>query len=66
MQEYVKRMEQEKDDLMGKIKKAKKIIENVPYGMDKHQIILLAEQIKAMDSYLNCLNERLKYENIKK
>ena len=58
-------MLQEKSDLIAKIKRATKAVENVPYGMNKTQIMLLAKQIKAMGEYLNCLNERLEYEKNK-
>lgn len=62
MRQYLERMLEEKKDLEGKIKKAKKAIENNPFGMDKHQVILLAEQVKAMEVYLGCLNERIKFD----
>lgn len=62
MELYVKRMLQEKDDLTGKIKKAKSAIESNPYGMNKTQMMMLAEQVKYMESYLNILEERLAYE----
>lgn len=65
MKLYVERMKAERENLAGKIKRAKKIIENVPYGMDKTQVLLLVEQIKAMEVYLNCLDERMKYEEEK-
>jgi hypothetical protein len=65
MKLYVERMKAERENLEGKIKRAKKIVENVPYGMDKTQILLLVEQIKAMEVYLNCLDERMKYEEEK-
>ncbi len=65
MKQYVERMKIEREDLTGKIKRAKKVVENVPFGMDKTQVLLLAEQIKAMEVYLNCLDERMKYEEEK-
>lgn len=65
MKLYVERMKAERENLEGKIKRVKKIVENVPYGMDKTQILLLVEQIKAMEVYLNCLDERMKYEEEK-
>jgi hypothetical protein len=65
MPQYYERMVQEKIDLEGKLKKAKKIVEDIPYRMDKTQIVLLAEQIKYMTSYLDCLNERIEYEKVK-
>lgn len=65
MQNYVTRMIQEKEDLQGKIKRAKKVIENIPFGMDKTQIMLLGKQIKIMEEYLDCLSERLVYEENK-
>lgn len=65
MKLYVERMKAERENLEGKIKRAKKIVEDVPYGMDKTQVLLLVEQIKAMELYLNCLDERMKYEEEK-
>lgn len=65
MRKYLERMLEEKKDLEGKIKKAKKTIENNPFGMDKHQVILLAEQVKAMEVYLGCLIDRIEYEEKK-
>jgi hypothetical protein len=65
MKLYVERMKAERENLAGKIKRAKKIVEDVPYGMDKTQILLLVEQIKAMEVYLNCIDERMKYEEEK-
>lgn len=62
MQLYIKRMITEKNDLQAKIKKANCLLANVPFGMNKKQVLLLAEQVKAMEIYLACLNERLKYE----
>jgi hypothetical protein len=62
MKLYVERMIKEKDDLAGKIKKAKSAIESTPYGMNKTQMMMLAEQVKYMESYLNILEERLAYE----
>ena len=65
MKQYVERMHKEKEELERKIKKAKAVIEIVPFGMDKKQILLLAEQVKAMEQYLSVLNERIEYENAK-
>ena len=65
MKQYVERMYTEKEDLERKIKKAKAVIEIVPFGMDKTQIMLLAEQVKAMEQYLSVLNERIAYESKK-
>ena len=62
MQEYVKKMLVEKKDLEGKIKRAKKAVIQPPYGMGKKQIVMLAEQIKPMEEYLECLNSRIDYE----
>lgn len=65
MQQYLERMIKEKEDLEGKIKRAKKAIENPPYGMDKTQSALLVKQIKAMEEYLACLTERIEYDTHK-
>lgn len=65
MKQYIERMIQEKTDLEGKIRKAKKAVEVPPYGTDKHGLLLLGEQIKLMQSYLEKLNERILYEQEK-
>lgn len=52
----------ERDDLSGRIKRAKKAVENPPYGADKHSISLLAQQVKAMSEYLDVLEARIQYE----
>jgi hypothetical protein len=62
MKEYVRRMISEKTELSTRIEKAKKTIEQPPYGMSVEQIRMLSEQVKAMESYLYWLNERLRYE----
>lgn len=62
---YVERMIRESDDLAGKIRRAKRIIENEPRRLDKTQKMLLAEQIKHMQSYAECLAERIEYEKNK-
>ena len=51
MQKYIERMITEKNDLSGKIKRAEVAVQNPPYGSDKHGLLLLAEQIKAMKEY---------------
>lgn len=65
MQEFVKRMITEQTDLKGKIKKAKKAVENPPFGADAEAIRMLAEQLKAMENYLYWLSERIAYEENK-
>ena len=59
MPEYVKRMLQEKEDLEGKIKRAKKAIENQPYGMDQEDMNLLETQVGYMEQYLDVLKRRI-------
>ncbi len=65
MQEYLKRMYSERDELSGRIKKAKKAVENPPFGSDSEGIRMLAEQVKPMESYLYWLNERISHEERK-
>ena len=62
MQKYIERMFTEQKDLEDKIKKAKAALENPPYGSDEKGLKMLAEQVKSMELYLNCLTERIKYE----
>lgn len=59
MQEYVKRMIIEKKELDGRISKAKKAVENPPYGADSESINLLKEQIGFMESYSAVLEKRI-------
>lgn len=59
MPEYVKRMLQEKEDLEGKIKRAKKAIENQPFGTDQEDMNLLETQVGYMEQYLDVLNRRI-------
>lgn len=65
MRKYIERLFVEKNDLEGKIRKAKKVIKVPPYDMDKTQRMLLIEQLKIMEDYLSCLNERIEYEKSK-
>lgn len=62
MKEYVRRMISEKSELSARIARAKKAVEHPPYGMTVEQTRMLSEQVKAMESYLYWLNERLRYE----
>lgn len=62
MQNYIERMITEKKELDGRINKAKKAVECPPYGSDKHGLLLLAEQVKAMQEYSKILSERIDYE----
>lgn len=62
MQEFLKRMCIEKDDLEGKIRKAKKALETPPFGIDSEGISLLKKQLAAMENYLDCLKRRISYE----
>ena len=61
MQEFIKRMLTERDDLKGKISRAKKAIENPPFGADVKSIELLKTQIKPMEEYFSILEQRIEY-----
>ena len=63
MKQYVERMVKEKEDLAGKIKKAKAALEKRPYDMTGTGFELLKIQVKAMEAYQKALNERLEYES---
>lgn len=66
MQKYLEKMFTERTELERRIKKAKNAIENPPYGISKTQLLLLAEQVKAMTEYLTCLNKRIDYDTNEK
>ena len=63
MKLYVERMIKERDDLKGKIKKAKAALENNPFDMKETGKELLTKQVKSMESYLAILNQRIEYES---
>ena len=65
MQKFVERMIEERKDLVGKIKKAENAIANNPFGVDKEDIELLTNQVKAMKEYLVWLEKRLGKEGVK-
>lgn len=65
MQEFVKKMITERDDLKGKIKRVEKAIANPPFGTDKTSIDLLSAQLKYMQGYLSFLEQRIGYEQSK-
>lgn len=62
MQKFVERMITERDDLKGKISKARKAIEAPPFGTDKTDIELLSMQVEAMDTYMFWLEKRINRE----
>jgi|GEM_PF-1297087 len=63
MKLYVERMIKERDDLKGRIKKAKEALENNPFDMTETGEKLLTKQVKTMESYLAILNQRIEYES---
>jgi hypothetical protein len=63
MKQYVERMVREKEDLAGKIKKAKAALEKRPFDMTDIGYELLKKQVEAMETYLNVLNQRIEYES---
>ena len=65
MKKFVEKMIVERDDLIGKIKRGKAAVANPPFGMDKEGLMMLGEQVKAMEQYLYWLKERLKSVGVK-
>lgn len=63
MQQHVKRMVQELEDLNGKIKKANAALNGNPFGMDNKSRELLSAQLEIMRKYAEILKERIDYEN---
>jgi tRNA1(Val) A37 N6-methylase TrmN6 len=62
MKEYIKRMQAEKEELEGRIKRADKAIQNPPYNADEKSIELLKQQVEYMRGYSDILHQRLEYE----
>lgn len=62
MPKYLERMITEKNELDGKIRRAREAIENPPYGSDAEGLRLLGLQITAMDEYSRILTKRIEYE----
>lgn len=65
MQKYIERMITERKELRDRISKAKSAIANPPYGATKKSVILLGDQVKAMEDYEKCLSDRITYEQEK-
>lgn len=65
MQQYLEKMIREQEELAGRIRRAEKAIACEPFGMDKTQTLLLAEQIKAMHAYFDTLSQRIDYDKNK-
>lgn len=63
MKQYVERMVREKEDLAGKIKKAKAALEKHLFDMTDTGFELLKKQVEAMETYLDVLNQRIEYES---
>lgn len=63
MQQHVKKMVQELEDLNGKIKKADAALSGNPFGMDNKSRELLSSQLEIMRKYAEILKERIDYEN---
>ena len=63
MLQYIQRMETEKTDLEGKLKRAKAtLLKADEIRLDKTQAALLEKQIESMGEYLETLNLRIRYE----
>lgn len=62
MQQFIKKMITERDDLKGKISKAKKALENPPFGSDQEGLNLRETQVGFMEQYLDVLERRIKRE----
>ena len=63
MKLYVERMIKEREELKGRIRKAKKALESNPFDMTDTGRMLLQEQVKAMGEYLDILVQRIEYES---
>ena len=61
MQNYLARMMTERDDLKGKISRAKKAVENPPFNAKR--LDLLSKQITYMEGYLEVLEQRISLES---
>ena len=65
MQRFIERMVQEQNELLGRISRLKKAVENPPYGIDAKGLELLKEQLEPMELYSKVLQERIDYEGAK-
>ena len=66
MQKFLERMIDEDKELDGRINRLKNAVKEPPYGCDGNSLRMLAEQLKAMESYQYWLRERIKYEEQKR
>ena len=65
MQQFIKKMITERDDLKGKIVRCRKALENPPFGSDQEGLNLLETQVGFMEQYLDVLERRIKHEAAK-
>ena len=65
MQNYIKKMIAEAEELDGRIKRNENALNNPPYGIDATGLHLLEKQVQAMKLYSDCLRQRIKYEGEK-
>ncbi len=62
MKQFIERMKVELKELQGRIGRAEKAVETLPYGADKTSIDLLKAQIQYMQGYASFLEQRIEYE----
>lgn len=62
MENYIVKMQREKEDLTGKMKKLSAALENRSLHLKDCQRDLMIRQLKAMSDYLDALTERIAYE----
>lgn len=59
-------MLQEREELEGKLKKAKRAVQDNPFNMVPAEKDLLSQQTYIMERYLNILNQRIDFAKNKK
>ena len=55
----------ERNELKGRILRAKAAVDNPPYGSDLEGINLLSTQVCCMEQYLDILERRIEHEKTK-
>lgn len=67
MTNHIKRLEQEKTDLLAKLTKLREFLQsdNLYNVCDETQFNRLSEQEKVMAQYLDILNQRIEYDSAK-
>ena len=60
MEDFLKRMLVEREDLTGKVKRLGRVITDKPFRISDEELDLMKSQLSGMKTYLEALSKRIK------